>query len=79
LNGHDHDLQELNPPGGPRILVSGAGGNGLYALHSEPYLAWGRDSVYGALRLQLRAGGASYAFVAFDGRVLRRGSVRCRG
>jgi acid phosphatase type 7 len=77
LNGHDHDMQQLMPNGGTTEIVSGAGGNGRYPLRPDPRLAFGNASRYGALKLVLRPGRASFAFVA-PGRVLHRGRVRCR-
>jgi hypothetical protein len=78
LNGHDHDMQELRPQSGTTELVAGAGGNGLYPLRSgDRRLAWSNATTYGALRLRLRPGKASYAFVSASGRVLRHGTVSC--
>ena len=78
LNGHDHDMQRVQPPGGPVELVAGSGGHEHYPLHHDPRLAFGDDTHYGALRLVLRPGRATFAFVAVDGRVLAHGSVGCR-
>ena len=79
LNGHDHNMQELVPARGTRTLVAGAGGHGLYPLdRRHPRLAWGSARTPGALRLRLTPGVARYAFVSDDGRVLRRGLIRCR-
>jgi hypothetical protein len=79
LNGHDHDLQRLEPRDGIVELVAGAGGHGHYPLNrSYPRLAFGDDSRYGALRMSLRPGAAAFAFVDLNGRTLDRGQVRCR-
>jgi hypothetical protein len=79
LNGHDHDLQRLEPIAGIVELVAGAGGHGHYPLDgSYRRLAFGDDSRYGALRVSLRSGAARYAFVALGGHVLDRGRLRCR-
>ena len=78
LSGHDHDLQRFRPSGGLTQFVSGAGGRGLYPLRDDRRLAFGNDSTYGALRLQLRRGRARWAFVGAAGRTLDRGTLRCR-
>lgn len=78
IAGHEHDMQRFKPHQGITQFVSGAGGNGLYRLHRDHRLAFGDDRHYGALRLRLRRGAADHAFVAVDGRVLDRGTVRCR-
>jgi hypothetical protein len=79
LNGHEHDMQRLAPRDGITQLVSGAGGHDLYAM-DKGYkgLAFGDDSSFGALRLSLTRGTASYSFVAADGRTLDRGTTRCK-
>ena len=78
LSGHDHDLQRFRPSGGLTQFVAGAGGRGLYPLRADRRLAFGNDSTYGALRLQLRRGSARWAFVSAAGRTLDRGTLRCR-
>jgi hypothetical protein len=79
LAGHEHDMQRLRPIDGVTELVSGAGGADRYALRTrDPRLAFGNDSTFGALRLDLRPGVAAYAFVSAAGRVLDRGTIRCR-
>jgi len=79
INAHDHNMQQLRPRDGVTELISGAGGRGHYPLDADDCrLAWSNDRDYGALRLRLTPGRARYAFVAADGRVLRRGSVGCR-
>ena len=78
LSGHDHDLQRFRPAGGLTQFVAGAGGRGLYPLRADRRLAFGNDSTFGALRLQLRRGSARWAFVSAAGRTLDRGRLRCR-
>jgi len=79
LNGHEHDMQRFEPKHGITELVSGAGGHGLYGLNQfYPGLAFGNDSSFGALRLELTRGLAKYRFVSTDGRTLDSGSTRCR-
>jgi acid phosphatase type 7 len=78
VNGHEHDMQRFRPRDGITELVSGAGGHGLYPLGHRQTLAYGDDSHYGALRIVLRPGAASFAFVSARGRKLDSGHVRCR-
>jgi hypothetical protein len=79
VNGHDHDMQRMAPIDGITQFVSGAGGRDRYAVDTgDQRLAFSDDREFGALRLRLRSGLASYAFVAADGRVLDAGRVRCR-
>jgi hypothetical protein len=78
IAGHDHDMQRFKPIGGITQFVSGAGGRSLYDVGDDSRLAFANDSDYGALRLTLRPGRARHAFVAADGRVLDRGTIRCR-
>ena len=77
--GHEHNMQRLRPIDGITSFVSGAGGHGLYKVRrDDPRLAFGEDRSYGALRLRLRRGEARYAYVSTSGRVLDRGTLRCR-
>jgi len=79
VSGHDHDMQRLRPMDGITQLVSGAGGHGHYAVRTaDRRVAFSNDRVYGALRIGLRAGGASLAFVSAGGRVLDRHRVACK-
>ena len=79
LSGHDHDMQRLRPIVGITQLVDGAGGNELYPVNrGDPRLAFADDTRHGALRLDLRPGGATLTFVAEDGTRLDRSSVACR-
>ena len=79
LAGHEHDMQRFRPIDGITEFVAGAGGKSHYAARAgEHRLAFANDRDDGALRLTLRPGSAAYAFVAADGRVLDRGTIRCR-
>ena len=79
LNGHEHDLQRMRRRDGITELVAGAGGHDRYPLdRGYRGLAFGDDTHYGALRMVLRPGRASLAFIAADGRRLDSGRVRCR-
>jgi hypothetical protein len=76
--GHDHTMQRLHPIDGITSFVSGAGGRSRYEVRDDPRVAFADTRHDGALRLRLRRGSASYAFVTTAGRVLDRGTVRCR-
>ena len=78
VSGHDHNMQRLRPVDGITQVVSGAGGHSRYGLRRDRRLAFGDDRRFGALRIDLRPGRALLRFVAFDGRVLDRSSLRCR-
>jgi hypothetical protein len=78
LNGHDHDLQRLRPRDGITQLVAGAGGRSRYALHRDDRLLFGDDDHDGALRLRLRPGSATIAFVSARGVTLDASRVTCR-
>lgn len=78
VNGHDHNMQRLRPRYGITGLIAGAGGHSQYAFdRRDSRLRFGDDSRDGALRLALRPGAANTTFVAVDGTVLDRSSVRC--
>jgi hypothetical protein len=78
LNGHDHDLQRYRRRDGIVELIAGAGGHGRYSLdHRRKGLAFGDDRHYGAVRIGLRRGRASFAFVSAGGRRLDSGRVGC--
>jgi hypothetical protein len=78
VNGHDHDLQRMAPRDGIVELISGAGGKSHYDVDTTyDGLEWSDDTTYGALRLGLKPGLATAEFVAVDGRVLDRSTVRC--
>jgi hypothetical protein len=78
LGGHDHDMQRFRPIDGMTQFVSGAGGAERYAVRRDRRVAFATAKAYGALRLDLRPGRADYAFVDVGGRVLDRGTLRCR-
>jgi Calcineurin-like phosphoesterase len=78
IAGHDHDLQRLKPIDGIVQFVSGAGGRELYEVDErDQRVAFADDTHFGALRLVLREGEADWEFVAADGTVLDRGTLRC--
>ena len=79
LGGHDHNMQRHRSRNGIVQFVSGAGGRGLYRLNRQDRrLAFANDTRHGALRIRLRPGVASLAFVTAGGRVLDRSTLRCR-
>jgi len=77
VNGHDHDLQRLRPADGIEQLVVGAGGKSRYGLSADRRLAFGDDQHDGALRMELRRGGAQLSFVTAAGQVLDQSGVDC--
>ena len=78
LHGHDYNMQQMRPRGLTTTLIAGAGGHSHYSLNDDdPRLAWSNDTDNGALRLVLRPGTARFAFLGSEGRVLRKGNVRC--
>lgn len=80
VNGHEHNMQRYVPIDGITELVSGAGGHSHYEFdRQEPRHAFANDTDYGALRVELRLGSASFEFITWDGRVLDSGRVSCRG
>jgi hypothetical protein len=78
ISGHEHDLQRLKPIDGIVQFISGAGGKELYPVDdADDRLAFADDERFGGLRLVLRGTEVEYAFVADDGDVLDRGTLRC--
>jgi hypothetical protein len=79
VNGHEHNMQRYVPIDGLTELVSCAGGHSHYQLdRQEPSHAFANDTDYGALRLELRPGSASFEFITAEGRMLDSGRVSCR-
>ena len=80
LSGHDHNLQRFHPVDGTAQYVAGAGGRGHHDVREEdPRLAFSDDATDGALHITLGSRSADLQFVAADGTVLDRSTVRCRG
>jgi len=78
LAGHEHNLQRLEPIDDIVQYVSGAGGRGHHPIdEDDERLAFGDDERFGALRMELRPGSATFEFVADDGSVLDRSSLAC--
>lgn len=79
LSGHDHGYQRLKPERGIVQFVVGTGGHGRYDVNElDARVAASSDSTYGALRLRLRPGDASFEFVPTQGAVLDSGRLGCR-
>lgn len=79
LNGHDHNVQRFRPVNGITQIIAGAGGRSRYEVDAaDPRLAFARDGVEAALRLDLRPGRAAVTVISSGGRVLDRSSLRCR-
>lgn len=79
LNGHDHNMQRMRERNGIVEFISGAGGRKLYPVdEGNRRLAFSDDRRYGALRLRLSRGEASWRFVSTSGRALDSGRLRCR-
>jgi hypothetical protein len=78
VNGHDHNMQRYKPVDGITELVAGAGGHGLHPiLTPDPNRTFENDSAYGALRLELRSGRASFRYISASGKKLNSGRVQC--
>ena len=86
LNGHAHHYVRWQPIGADRVangagpvqITVGSGGHFLYPFtRSDPRAAVGNATKFGALRLELLPGEASYAFYASGGSVLDRSSRTC--
>ena len=78
VNAHEHDFQRQAARDGVTQLIAGAGGESRYPLDpAYSGLRFGDDEATGALRLRLRPGRLSYAFVDTRRHVLDSGSRRC--
>jgi Calcineurin-like phosphoesterase/Bacterial Ig domain len=86
LNGHDHDYQRWVPmdgtgkpdPNGVTEFVVGTGGHSLQSFVStDSRVANSLSGSFGALRLDLSAGGASYRYVTAGGSTADSGSLAC--
>lgn len=77
VNGHDHNYQRFEPVDGITQIIAGAGGHELYPVDENPRLAASNDEDYGAVRLELSQGEASYEYLDAEESVLDEGTVRC--
>ncbi len=72
-------MQRFEPMSGTTQFISGAGGHSHYGVHEDDArLAFSNDTDYGALRLELARGAASWRFVTVDGETVDSGRLRCR-
>jgi hypothetical protein len=78
LSGHEHNYQRHLPTRGVTQFVVGTGGHSLHAADGvDPRLAvYGNDS-FGALRLRLGLGRATFEFVPVSGPPLDAGVLDC--
>ena len=92
LVGHEHSYQRWQPldrngnvdPAGVTQFVVGTGGHAIQSfVRSDPRLAAGADSApaaYGALRMELTAGGATYRYESYQGpTTIDSGAISCSG
>jgi len=78
INTHTHNMQRYKPIDGITELISGSGGHGLQPfVASNPDRVFQNDTAYGALRLQLRPGRATFKFISASGKKLNSGRVGC--
>lgn len=71
-------MQRLALRRGMVQLIAGSGRRSSYPIHPRyAGLRFGGDQHRGALRLRLRPGHPSYAFVSVNGATLDSGSLRC--
>jgi fibronectin type 3 domain-containing protein len=87
VTGHDHTYQRWQPldgsgnpdPNGVTEIVVGSGGHALGGFPTSDSRVAASAQQFGALRLELNGGGASYQFVTAQGQTLDSGSVGCNG
>jgi hypothetical protein len=78
LSGHDHNLERLHPVRGIVQYVAGAGGQARYEVdRGDPRVAFGNSSRYGALRIVLAPGVATFEFRDVKGRLLDTSRSTC--
>ena len=89
LTGHDHSYQRFVPlgangqpdPNGITEFVAGGGGHGIQTfVGNDSRMAVGFDTVpnaFGALKLSLSPGGASYQYVNTGGNTIDSGTLEC--
>jgi hypothetical protein len=85
LAGHEHNYQRWVPmdrdgvpdPSGTTQIVAGTGGHKLIPFNLSDDRAQAAFKAFGALRLELGVGGASYQFVDTSSAVLDAGTVGC--
>ncbi len=88
INGHDHEYQRWVPldgngqpsPTGIEEFVVGTGGHSLTTfVRSDPRVAFSMQKTLGALRLELGATSANFAYINTSGATLDSGTISCQG
>jgi hypothetical protein len=87
LTAHEHNYQRWSPmdasgepvANGPMHFVVGTGGHDLRKFGQDDPRVLARQSTFGALRLELAEGEASFEFIDTAGSVLDAGSAGCGG
>jgi hypothetical protein len=78
LAGHEHNYQRHLPTRGITQFVVGTGGHSIQSGDGfDPRLAYSRNDAFGALRLRLALGQATFEFVPVSGPALDAGSLEC--
>jgi hypothetical protein len=85
VNGHDHTYQRWQPldgagnpnPGGVTEIIVGTGGHALGNFVTSDSRVAASATEFGALRLDLNSGGATYQFVTTQGQTRDSGSIAC--
>jgi hypothetical protein len=78
VNSHDHVMLRYLLRDGLTELVSGAGGDTLYATRPNSQVVFTGTGIQGALRLVLSRGKASVEFRSVTGQVLDRSTAHCQ-
>jgi fibronectin type 3 domain-containing protein len=85
VNGHDHTYQRWQPldgagnpsPTGVTEIIAGTGGHALGSFITSDSRVVASAAEFGALRLDLNTGGATFQFVNTQGQLRDSGSVAC--
>ena len=85
MNGHDHTYQRWQPldgagnpsPSGVTEIVVGTGGHAVGSFITSDSRVVASATEFGALRLDLNSGGATFQFANTQGQVRDSGSVSC--
>lgn len=70
LNGHDHDLEMIKPPGEPIQIISGAGGSDLYALREKNPWSQFFAERFGFVRVEASEQNLDITFYSDQGNIL---------
>jgi hypothetical protein len=77
MNGHDHNLQELNPEDGVHFFISGGGGVGLAEMNPYDRTAF-KKMLYGFTVLEANQSAMDVIFIGMDGQELYRRKIERR-